>query len=267
MPKKFNKEKKMVNSRQSENAVEQVFETKDYSKFKSLPGNRPLKTQHLNRLKASFLIKDLQVPIVVNEKFEVIDGQHRLEVLKGLELPVVYLQKKGFGLKEIHVLNTARKNWGWREFMNSYADLGMEQYIKFREFMKKYRIGFRESLAMLLGLIQTGNFYMTGFADGEFKIKNLEKAEENAEKILMLKDLYLGWKRRNFVVAMLRLFQCPKYNHIEFLSKLKRQREKLFDVGSVDAYLKLIDEIYNHGRRGTNVSFYWELKKYPSNKK
>lgn len=251
----------MVNLRQNENAVEQVFETKDYSIFKSLPGNRPLQTQHLNRLKASFEIKDLRVPIVVNEKFEVIDGQHRFEVCKRLGFSILYLVRKGFRLKEIHILNTARKNWGWKEFMNSYADLGMEEYIKFREFMKKYGIGFRESLAMLLGIVQAGNFHMIAYANGDFKIKNLEKAEESAEKILMVKDLYFGWKRRNFVVAMLQLFQCPKYNHTEFLTKLKRQREKLFDVGSIDAYLKLIDEIYNHGRRGTKISFYWELKK------
>lgn len=258
----------METQRQKDNAVTQVFETTNYSKFKFLSGNRPLKRHHLNRLKASFEIRDLQVPIVVNENFEIVDGQHRYEVQKELGLPVVYIKKSGFGLKEVHTLNTSRRNWGIKDFMNSYADLGMEEYVEYREFWKKYKFGHKETLQMLLGLTYTpGPNWIEPFYDGRFKIKDLEKAEENAEKILMVRDFYpYGYRRRMFVLAMLRLFLHPEYDHVEFLLKLKYQREKLYEANTVDGYLELIENIYNYKRQGKKVSFKWELKTILSNK-
>lgn len=257
----------MLETRQNDNVVNQIFKTKDYNKFKFLSGNRPLKTSHLKRLKASFELKDLEVPIVVNEKFEIIDGQHRYEVQKELELPVLYIQKKGYGLKEVHVLNTSRKNWGIKDFMNSYADLGMEQYIKYREFWKKYKFDHKASISMLLNYksVSVGHGEIENFMDGKFKIVNLEKAEEIAEKILMVKDFYLGYRRRFFVGTMMRLLSYPEYNHMEFLTKLKYQRDKLYDAPTINHYLKLIDEIYNFRRHGKKISFYWELRVPPSN--
>lgn len=255
----------MLQTRQNDNVVNQVFKTKDYNKFKFLSGNRPLKTSHLKRLKASFEARDLEVPIVVNEKLEIIDGQHRYEVQKELGFPIVYVVKKGYGLKEVHTLNTSRKNWGIKEFMNSYADLGMEEYVRYREFWKKYKFGHKETLQMLLGLFYTpGSNWVEPFMDGKFKIKNLEKAEESAEKILMVKEFYpFGYRRRMFVLTMLRLFSCPEYNHTEFLSKLRYQRTRLEDEKSVNEFLKSIDEIYNYRRQGKKISFYWELRTSP----
>lgn len=59
-----------------------VFTTKDYSKFKHLEGNRNIVKPHLKRLKASMEKNYLFSPILINEKHEIIDGQHRFEVCK-----------------------------------------------------------------------------------------------------------------------------------------------------------------------------------------
>ena len=58
----------------------QVKETKNYSMFTTIGGNRPLNELHLNRLKKSMEEELLISPIIVNEKHEVIDGQHRLRI-------------------------------------------------------------------------------------------------------------------------------------------------------------------------------------------
>lgn len=238
----------------------QVLETKKYGKFSFLDGNRPLKEFHLKFLGASISKRDLRIPIIVNEKFQIIDGQHRFQVLRDLNLPIPYIIKKGFTLDEVHVLNTNRKNWSTTEFMHSYADLGFEEYIRYREFYKKYKFGHHESMAMLSkgslgGIVQ----FVERFKEGEFVVKDYDKGIEWAEMITMVKDFYLGYKRRYFVLTMIRLFNHKDYVHAEFLSRLRYQRDRLYDMTSVNSYLRIIEDIYNY-RRSEKVSFYQNLK-------
>ena len=46
--------------------------------------------------------KYLVSPILVNEKMEVIDGQHRLQAQKELNLPTYYIKNKGYDLLHKH---------------------------------------------------------------------------------------------------------------------------------------------------------------------
>lgn len=247
----------------------EVFETSDYARFKVLSGNRPIKPSHLKFLKASISEHgDLGVPIITNEDFEIIDGQHRKAALEELGLPVQYIVKKGFKLPQVHVLNTNRKNWNMTEFMNCYADLGKKYYIRYKEFYLKY--GFPQSItfSIIIGYavgaaphIRSG-ISLDSFKRGEFIFKNPEEAEDRAEKIIMLKDIYYGYKKSFFVHAMLRLFRFEDYNHSEFVSKLKYQLDKLLiEPNSVNGYLRIFEDVYNYKRQGKKVSFYQDLKR------
>ena len=59
-----------------------VLSTTDYAKFKTLQGNRDVNKLHVSRLKESFKTAYLLSPIVVNQYYEIIDGQHRYEAAK-----------------------------------------------------------------------------------------------------------------------------------------------------------------------------------------
>jgi len=250
-----------------------VYQTSDYAKFKVLNGNRPLKPAHVKLLKESISENgNLGAPIITNEKFEMIDGQHRQKALEELSLPVEYIVKKGFGLKEIHVSNTNRKNWTLTEFMNCYADLDMKHYVKFKEFHSKYGFPLTTSLVLVWGWLpgtdaakskttRRSGLTQDSFKRGEFIFKNPEKAEDRAEKILMLKDIYYGYKKRLFVLAMVRMFRLKDYNHSEFMSKLKQNVDKLFiEPGTTNGFLRIFEDIYNYRRQGKKVSFFQDLK-------
>ena len=243
-------------------SVEKVFQTSDYAKFKTLKGNRPLKKTHLMFLKESISKHgDLGVPIIVNEKYEIIDGGHRVEVLKELKLPVLFISRPGFGIKEVHVLNSNRMNWSLTNFMHCYADLGMEHYVKYRTFYNKYKFAQTTTLMIIQGATIQHAYGTEPFRHGEFVFGNIQAAENRAEKILMAKNIYYGYKKRYFVNAMIRLFNFEEYNHSEFLSKLKQNAEKLLiEPNSVNGYLRIFEDIYNFNRRGKKVSFYQDLR-------
>ena len=71
--------------------VNQVNSTNDYLKFKTLKGNRNVNKLHVRRLKESFKEAYLLSPIIVNQNFEIIDGQHRFEAAKSMELPINFI--------------------------------------------------------------------------------------------------------------------------------------------------------------------------------
>ena len=64
----------------------QVYTTTDYFLFKPIEGNRHKNLLHLSRLKKSISANYLFTVIIVNEKYEIIDGQHRFQCIKDLKL-------------------------------------------------------------------------------------------------------------------------------------------------------------------------------------
>lgn len=225
----------------------QVHTTKDYHFFKSIDGNRNLNLLHLNRLKKTMSTDFLFTILIVNEKFEIIDGQHRFEVIKDLALPLHYYVCEGYGLKEVHIFNQNSKTWNADDYLQGYINLGYEDYIQYGRFKKKYNLGHNESMALLANLQTKGDINI--FYSGNFKIKNLSEATNLIEKILLIEPFYDGVRRRTFILTMLSLFKNPNFEFSEFLQKLKIQPSALQDCVSVSQYKILIEEIYNYKRR------------------
>jgi len=76
-------------------SIAKIFYTTDYSKFNTLAGNRQVNIAHVKKLESSFDEEYLISPILVNEKFQIIDGQHRFEAAKNLKLPIYYYMIQG----------------------------------------------------------------------------------------------------------------------------------------------------------------------------
>lgn len=226
----------------------EVHTTTDYFLFKPIDGNRNKNALHLNRLKKSITEHYLFTVIIVNERYEIIDGQHRFECVKDLGLPLNYIVCKGYGLNEVQILNQNSKTWNADDYLTGYCNLKNENYLIYKEFKEKYQFGHNECMSMLTGINMNGGTLFNAFKDGTFKVTNLVNAEKEAEQIWMLEDLYKGFKRRAFIYAMLCLFDKPQFDFSEFLQKIKKQPSALKDCVDIKQYISLIEEIYNYRR-------------------
>ena len=97
-----------------------VYQSDDYSKFKLIEGNRPI--DHAKKIIES--IKEIGMlwqPILVNERFEIIDGQGRFLAMKTLKLPIIYIRQDGLTIKEVRYLNKNATNWKVDDYIHSYA--------------------------------------------------------------------------------------------------------------------------------------------------
>lgn len=225
----------------------QVHTTTDYFLFKPIEGNRNKNLLHINRLKKSMAETYLFTVIIVNEKYEIIDGQHRFDVIQELKLPLNYIVCKGYGLNEVHILNQNSKTWTSDDYLDGYCKLGYKDYLKYKEFKELYGIGHYECMWLLNGS-QLSNPTQVFFT-GDFKIKNYNEACKIIEKIMLVEPYYEEWKRRSFILAMLQLFKNPNFELTEFLQKLKLQPTALSNCSTTNQYVSLIEEIYNYRRR------------------
>jgi len=228
----------------------QVHTTTDYFLFKSIKGNRNKNLMHINRLRDSMTENYLFTVIIVNEKYEIIDGQHRFEVIKELSLPMHYVICKGYGLNEVHILNENSKTWKSDDYLEAYCNLNYPHYVNYNIFKIRYKFGHKICMPMLGGTTSNpGTSQIKEFYKGSFVIKNFKKACSLAEKIEILGQYYDGNKRNGFVFAMLKLFKNENFEFTELLQKLKTQPTALVDCGTMEQYISLIEEIYNYRRK------------------
>jgi hypothetical protein len=130
-----------------------IQSTKDYKKFTLVRGNRDIIPGHVAKLTTSILQKNMlaQNPIIVNEKFEVIDGQHRLEVAKNNDLEVFYIVLPGADFTEIIAFNANNRVWNAMDYINGYASKGMKDYLWLKEFIDNYAISTSQALTFMFG--------------------------------------------------------------------------------------------------------------------
>jgi hypothetical protein len=242
-----------------------VFVTNDYDKFKILKDNRDLNEMHIRRIVESFKEKHLVCPIIVNEKYQVIDGQHRLRASRETESPVYYIVIPGYGIDEVQVLNANQKNWNKMDFLEMFCAQGKKPYLEFREFMSHFPdLGFIACESILVGTrdgrrtktIGGLEVTMKDFQEGRLRIPNLAQSYRDARKLMEFKPFYEGIDRRVFVAAVLPLFTSKVYNHKEMIYKLSVAPMKLTHLQNVSQYRDALENIYNWKRQKENkVSF------------
>ena len=235
--------------------VNKVYRTNDLSTFKTLPGNRVPNLLHINRLNYSINKYGMKCnPILVNERLEVIDGQHRLEAAKSAGTFDYYIIVNGYNLTEVHTLNLNQKNWAKTDYMEGYANMGIEPYVKLREFtLKNDDFSFSNCLALCTNEAKTHAYLGTQyertakhvFEEGTWIGKDFDLAQDWANKIRMVGTYYDGYDRSVFIRAFIPLLNNDKFDFSEFMHKLRLQPSALVDCVNADQYRTVIEDIYN----------------------
>lgn len=251
---------------QNNKEVNKVYQTSNLSIFKQIDGNRVPNLQHIKRLVYSINKYGMKCnPILVNEKMEVIDGQHRLMAAQEAESFVYYIIVKGYTLSEVHTLNLNQKNWTKSDYMEGYANMGVESYLKLREFtLKNTDFSFSNCLALCSNIAQPCGIFLSkqskiassknNFEEGTWIAKDFNLAQEWANKIRMIGIFYEGYDRTTFIRAFIPLLLNDKFDFNEFMHKLRLQPSALVDCVNAEQYRTVIEDIYNWRSRN-KISF------------
>jgi len=233
----------------------QIEVTSEYDVFERMPGNRPVDEHHVANLMKRMRRRDLFTPIQINQNFEVIDGQHRLEARRRLGLPVPYFATTDYGLEEVQELNAQQKKWSIDDFVKSFIELGKAHYKTYQWFRRQFQLPHVQTVELLMD----GDKDLTSrncrdiFLSGNFKVVDLEKAKAKAQMVTAVQPFFDHWNNRGFVKALLFCVRKKDFDFKKFLGKLENQPTALKPQATTDLYIQHIEDIYNY-RSSNKVS-------------
>lgn len=83
----------------SSRKINTVYLTTNYDQFRVLDGNRAVTATRVNKIKKSIqTVGYIPNPIIINENYEVIDGQGRLQACRELQEPIAFIKVPGIGI-------------------------------------------------------------------------------------------------------------------------------------------------------------------------
>ena len=158
------------------------IQTNHYQRFSYFNSNRNLDENHVKRLMYSIELNGLLEEITINEKWQIIDGQHRFEALKRLNLPVYAKIKIGASEDDIIPCNIVRRGWTIKNYVNHYASKGIADYIQLQEVMEgRYQFN-HEKGKQLQEMISEIEPYMPLYSNTAKFVKALTQVVKSNEK-------------------------------------------------------------------------------------
>lgn len=234
----------------------EILQSTDYLKFQKIEGNRKISKAHVDSLVESIKKKNLLNlrPIIVDENFFVLDGQHRLEAAKQCEVPIYYIVCNSEKFKEITKLNQNQKNWRLIDFLNFYAvNFKNAIYIDLLNFTNEREIPLEASFIYLNYNIKVKK-NREEFCSGEFIFeKPLSEAinlfsdwktfydlctEKNFDFPDFLKSLH-------FRKALIEILSSRKINRQQFWDRIKSNISGIYRCYNKDDTLDMLLKIYN----------------------
>jgi hypothetical protein len=196
--------------------INKVYQTKEYGIFKHIKGNRDIDERNLRSLIHSMKERPLDIPIIINENGEIIDGQHRLESFQALNLPVPYIKVDGYSIDDVQRANMTGKRWNINDKMNLFISKGTESYKSIESINKEYDIPILSIIniyAKASGISFKEMKYL--FEKGKFN-NGAQKSVDLFIMQLMNFKKYTCVKRNSFISAFLELHFIKepfKYDH------------------------------------------------------
>ena len=219
-----------------------------FGRFKFLETNRDRNDAQVNRLMG--LLKEprgQRDPIKINRKWEVIDGQHRLDaaIQGGLDCVMVLMQDDAT-IDDVIVMNTSQKKWGWADFLKTHSHESRPNYKEYRnlkKFMEDYGVNQKIATWLLSG--NNHDYGKKDFEEGTFTVK----AEENAVKQATYLKAIKAYKKVDTTVFKF----CVAFISIQ---KLKSKDGKSMVMATLLKNLKKYGG--NHFEASGNQEYYYD---------
>ena len=251
-------------SKKKDETTGYIYETYDYKQFRTLLGNRDVEEPRLKKIEESMRLKRLPIPIVVNEKMEVIDGQGRLAVCKKHGYPIRYIICEGLGIDDCFIANVNSTQWNSTDVVKRYAKTGGEDYVRLLEVMDTYKVNC-DDVFNAAGKSNTEKGKRDKVRKGEllFTLEDQERAMERLECaddiIKVIEKSGKTVRKKNILRnCIVRCAKTTGYNHKRMCKACSDNATAYTDAGSLPVMLKQLAYFYNKGKRDNFMETYGE---------
>jgi hypothetical protein len=208
-----------------ESEVGKVYMSYDYNQFTCLDRNRELNLANKRKLTESMKEEHLLIPIIVNQYYQIIDGQHRFFSAMELGLPIYYIINHNYGIDQVIRANTVGVNWNKEDFLNSYVKQGVESYVELDMIREEFGINIGTLLSIIADFRGMSLQYTTNqFEIGTLKIGDLAGGINFFLYQLEMFSSYKGYKSSSFIKAFLKLYLYEEYNPSQMERQVKHMK-------------------------------------------
>lgn len=228
-----------------------IKSTRNYKLFTRSDDNRDVNMAKHKKLKESMRRYGFLpcFPIVccrVGGGLEVKDGQHRLAIAEELSLEVCYVEEAVEF--DVAAVNCTAKTWQLQDYAEVYARNGNEHYAEGLRFKAHYRLACGSAFAILAGTTAFCNI-QDDFVGGRFVVKDREWAHKVANTYAPMVSLSKSLNTARFMEACMACCRVEGFDVARLLQGAERQRHRLLSYSTRDAYLAMMEEVYNFGRK------------------
>ena len=238
-----------------------IHHTKDYDLFQ-LDNNREIYPKHVQTIASDPLFPDSfkYHPIVVNENYWVVDGQHRMLAGKKLSIPIWFVIQKDADEKHIKACNINQKSWNYQDYINFYAKQNVATYVIIKNLSNTHSIPLHlvTLICQYFGTSGRRFDFNRQLKNGTLVLKNLDKTNlfidlyDNLLKTMTKEKGCVSVKyllSRYYCAALIFLYKKddPKLKII--LRKIPEFWKKLISVDSQEQALEVLDLIKSSKRK------------------
>lgn len=247
--------------------IDSIYIEENYQLFSLLEGNRVIKEKHVMEIKASIEEHGyFPIPITVNEKMEIIEGQHRFMALKELGLPIYYHIVPGLSVKECSVLNSMSKNWATIDYIEAYASRGNQNYVALLDLCQRYKsVGMNAIMNSINPNVGKNLRSFNGGVDVNItkKVKDgtfeCSKEQYDAAKSILEyvhrfenKAKTIGGRKDIYYIALAFVYRSAEIDKERVIKTLNESND-ICEAISVMQALDEISRIYNYRYKGQKV--------------
>lgn len=226
-----------------------VYETYDYDKFKKLLGNRDVK--HASAIEQS--VKEngqLTIPIICNEKMQIIDGQNRFDAWKSAGLPIFYIICEGYGIEQCIAMNTTAQNWSVADYINCYADYGYSDYATLKQLESEYQERLSATVVRCAAYGSLATSPLGIIKRGKFKLGKSEQEIRKELDYLMMFEIPKSIRGNAKLLYSIIRF-CYVFEEVDN-ARLIRQWDKcqgqIRGITDIKQAAEAVENVYNFGK-------------------
>lgn len=228
----------------------QIYSTTDYDKFIFLDDNRGIINGHVASLSEEGNVTAIE-PITVNERFEVIDGQHRIRSCKENGWPVYFKVREGLTISDARKMNILHRTWTADDFAKSYADEGKVQYQKFLQLREEY--GFTHTITLFTVYNGDKKGLSVQFRAGDFLIEDEAATRARLDKLAEMVSVMNIKPSQHFFTAYLEVMKVNGFDHRRMVRKTQQVGDQfLRTFGTMTDYFRALEEVYNYAMPENN---------------
>jgi hypothetical protein len=229
-----------------------ILETNNYSKFELGPFNRDIGN-----------IEDLMVsmkrygflsgcPITVkrksNGKLMIILGHHRFRAAEKLGIPIKYVEEKED--LDPYIIEKPGAVWNLQDWLTSRFRNNLAPYVAVRKYHTETGIPLNCVISMLAGDSAGSGNHQKAFKNGTYKLGDPTHSNIVKDIVLHLKGVGVNWATNSYLIhAISKVAWVQGFSPTVLKKKIGTHRQLVQKQSSKQAYVDMIDAIYNYGSR------------------